>query len=94
MPAPRPTRPIGCAARLSRCAPSGFEPRVEDNGDIVLGNRPFEALMNDARLLICTMNLALCRGLMAGLDSPEWKVRFEPNPARCCVVFETRARCA
>ena len=38
--------------------------------------------------------LALCRGLLAGLDSPEWKVRFEPNPARCCVVFETRARCA
>jgi predicted ArsR family transcriptional regulator len=73
---------------------SGFEPRVEDNGDIVLGNCPFDALMNDARLLICTMNLALCRGLLAGLEWPGWKVRFEPNPARCCVVFETRERCA
>ncbi len=80
-------------ARLIRAAlgalrQAGFEPRREAGGEIVLGNCPFDALRSEARTLICGMNLALCRGLVAGMEAPGWKVRFEPRPERCCAVFE------
>jgi predicted ArsR family transcriptional regulator len=79
------------AERLERSAfdvlrSAGFEPRRE-SGAIVLGNCPFEALTSDSRALICSMNLALCRGLIAGLHDAEWRARLEPKPDRCCVVI-------
>jgi predicted ArsR family transcriptional regulator len=75
-------------AALTALHDAGFAPRREARGDIVLGNCPFDALRSEARTLICGMNLALCRGLVAGMEAPGWKVRFEPGPERCCAVFE------
>ena len=66
---------------------AGFEPRTDAAGQILLGNCPFDALANEARTMICGMNLALCRGLAAGLGSG-LAPRLEPGPDRCCVVFE------
>jgi len=81
-------------ARLLRAArgaleAAGFEPRRDSGGNIVLGNCPFDVLRSDARSMICGMNLALCRGLTAGLRVPGLTARLEPQPERCCVVFHT-----
>src|SRR5262245_9738616 len=80
-------------ARLMRAAltalrEAGFEPRRERDGEIVLGNCPFDALRSDARTLICGMNIALCRGFVGGIEAEGWKVRFEPRPGHCCAVFQ------
>jgi predicted ArsR family transcriptional regulator len=67
---------------------AGFEPRRNLNGEIVLRNCPFDAIRSTARETICTMNLALCRGLVQALAQPGWNVRLEPDPERCCVVIQ------
>ena len=69
---------------------TGFDPRQESNGDIVLQNCPFAALQRGTPALICGMNLALCRGLVAGLQAPQWTARLDPRAGRCCVVIQTR----
>jgi predicted ArsR family transcriptional regulator len=82
------------SARLLRGAlealrTAGFEPRQESNGDVVLENCPFAALQRETPTLICGMNLALCRGLVAGLQAERWTARLEPRAGRCCVVIQT-----
>jgi predicted ArsR family transcriptional regulator len=86
-------RPDG--ARLLRGAlealrATGFEPRRDPNGDVVLQNCPFAALQRETPTLICGMNLALCRGLVAGLQAAQWTARLEPGVGRCCVVIQTQ----
>ncbi len=81
-------------ARLLRTAlealrVTGFSPRHDPNGDIVLENCPFVAIQRDAPTLTCGMNLALCRGLVDGLEAPGWAARLEPAPGRCCVIIRT-----
>ena len=69
---------------------AGFEPRhTGPGGDIVLGNCPFDALRAGGPPIVCRMNVALCRGFLAGLEASEWTVRFEPRPDRCCVAIQT-----
>jgi predicted ArsR family transcriptional regulator len=65
----------------------GFEPRLEADGTVVLGNCPFSSLRDESRELVCAMNLALCQGLVAGLQLAGIEARLEPDPGRCCVVF-------
>ena len=67
---------------------AGFEPRRTPAGEVVLGNCPFDAIRSSARETICTMNLALCRGLVQELAQPGWALRLEPDPERCCVVLQ------
>jgi predicted ArsR family transcriptional regulator len=76
---------------LDALTQAGFDPRPEADGKILLGRCPFEASKSDATVRICHMNLALCRGLVEGLASPQWSVRLDPKPGRCCTVFESTA---
>jgi predicted ArsR family transcriptional regulator len=69
---------------------AGFEPRQDSNGDIVLENCPFAALQRESPTLTCGMNLALCRGLVAGLQVAQWTARLDPRAGRCCVVIQTK----
>ena len=88
-PGSRPdfARPLRRALDALRAA--GFEPRQDSNGDITLENCPFAALQRETPTLICGMNLAVCRGLVAGLQAPRWTARLEPRAGRCCVVIQT-----
>jgi len=70
---------------------AGFDPRREPDGRILLSRCPFDALKSDATVRICHMNLALCRGLIEGLAEPSWSVRLDPQPGRCCTVFQSTA---
>jgi predicted ArsR family transcriptional regulator len=75
---------------MQTLAASGFEPREDEQGRVLLGNCPFASLAHESPRLICGMNLALCRGLAEGLSGGDLDARLEPGPGRCCVVFGSR----
>ena len=65
----------------------GFEPRRTREGEVVLGNCPFDALATEQRDLVCNMNLALIEGLVQGLDLGGVRARLAPLPGGCCVAL-------
>ena len=71
------------AELLSR---SGYEPRHAPGGCIHLGNCPFHELVARHASLVCTMNLHLLRGLLAGLGGGS-QARLDPGEGRCCVTI-------
>jgi predicted ArsR family transcriptional regulator len=63
----------------------GYEPHVRDDG-VVLTNCPFHALAEQHRDLVCSMNLALLRGVIDGAgDADVVDARLAPEPGHCCV---------
>ncbi|MFI0422724.1 helix-turn-helix transcriptional regulator [Spongiactinospora sp. 9N601] len=64
----------------------GYAP-YDDGGRIRLRNCPFHVLSEERPLLVCTMNLALCQGLLEGLGDRETVARSDPAPGECCVSF-------
>jgi len=62
----------------------GFEPSAEHNR-LVLANCPFSALADRQPELICGMNHAFVRGLLAGLGAERLTARLMPRPDACCV---------
>ncbi|WP_394820767.1 helix-turn-helix transcriptional regulator [Pendulispora albinea] len=64
----------------------GYEPYVEGE-EIRLRNCPFHRLAEEHPVLVCSMNLALCQGLLEGLDDDPNRARMAPRPRECCVVF-------
>lgn len=65
----------------------GFEPRRTPDGEVVLGNCPFDSLRADCRELTCGMNLALIEGLIAGLQLQGVHARLAPREGMCCVAL-------
>lgn len=86
----RPTAALLLRNTLEVLRAAGFEPRRDSNGEIVLENCPFAALQRETPTLICGMNLALCRGLVAGLQAARWTAKLEPGVGRCCVLIQTQ----
>jgi predicted ArsR family transcriptional regulator len=57
-------------------------------GDQVkLANCPFRALAERSSSLVCGMNLALVRGVMAGAGAAGVRAELRPAPGSCCVVL-------
>ena len=65
----------------------GYEPYEDENGVIRLRNCPFHELAQQNRGVVCTMNLSLLEGLLAGLHTDEFSPSLEIEPRRCCVVL-------
>ncbi|GAA2877307.1 helix-turn-helix domain-containing protein [Streptosporangium fragile] len=69
----------------------GYEPYEEGGPDgrgmVRLRNCPFHTLAEEHPLLVCSMNLELCRGLLEGLGGDAGAARLDPRPGECCVVF-------
>ena len=63
----------------------GFEPRVDESGDIVLGNCPFHSLAVRHPELICGLNQSYISGLLAGVGADYLHARLEARPNDCCV---------
>ncbi|GAB1823340.1 helix-turn-helix transcriptional regulator [Herbidospora sp. RD11066] len=89
---------IGTRLGAASAAPSlsdllgerGYEP-YDDDGVLRLRNCPFHVLADEHPMLVCSMNLSLCQGLLAGHgDSGE--ARLDPRPGECCVVFSKTNR--
>ena len=73
-------------AVLDEC---GYEP-ARVNGEVRLRNCPFDALANECRPLVCGMNLALLRGLLAAAGARGTRAELRPPQAgSCCVVLKT-----
>lgn len=66
----------------------GYEPYEED-GRLRLRNCPFHLLAEEHPLLVCSMNLALCQGMLEGLGEEGATARLDPRPGECCVAFST-----
>ncbi|MEU7942701.1 helix-turn-helix transcriptional regulator [Microbispora bryophytorum] len=64
----------------------GYEPYEED-GRVRLRNCPFHVLAESHPLLVCSMNLALCEGMLAGLGETGVAATLDPRPGECCVAF-------
>jgi predicted ArsR family transcriptional regulator len=64
----------------------GYQPKPID-GEVRLGNCPFEDLVSDHQEVVCPMNVALCDGLLAGLGVTSLRPTYSPERDRCCVVF-------
>ncbi|GAA3102162.1 helix-turn-helix transcriptional regulator [Streptosporangium carneum] len=64
----------------------GYEPYEAEDG-LRLRNCPFHVLSMEHPLLVCSVNLALCRGLLEGLGNDSATARLDPRPGECCVVF-------
>ncbi len=86
---PRPSRSRRRAALLETLRERGYEPREPGGpgGDIVLGNCPFDALVDDHRDLVCGMNLALAEGALETLGDAGLQASLDARPGLCCVGF-------
>lgn len=62
----------------------GYEP-VADGPDLRLRNCPFGSVADEFPPLVCGMNLALVRGMLAGAGLPEERAVLDPGPTGCCV---------
>jgi predicted ArsR family transcriptional regulator len=65
----------------------GYEP-YEEGGRLRLRNCPFHVLAREQPLLVCSMNLALCQGLLEGLGDDPARAELDPRPGECCVAFK------
>ncbi|MEU8361544.1 helix-turn-helix domain-containing protein [Nonomuraea sp. NPDC048882] len=65
----------------------GYEPYAE-GGVVRLRNCPFHALSVEQPLLVCSMNLALCQGLLEGLGDDPGRAELDPRPGECCVSLK------
>jgi predicted ArsR family transcriptional regulator len=69
----------------------GYEPVLTDDGDVELLNCPFHRLSERHRSLVCGVNHAVLRGVLAGRgDNPDC-AELAPRPGRCCVVIHPSA---
>ena len=69
----------------------GYEP-FEDEGTIRFRNCPFHALVQAHRGSVCTLNLALVEGLLAGAGASGLRASLEPDRAGCCVAIARRTQ--
>ncbi len=84
----RPGRRQLREAALGMLRDRGFEPCTDPQGTVRLRNCPFHALAADQPELVCGMNLALIRGMIAGLgDQAGGEVVLDPAPGLCCVAL-------
>jgi predicted ArsR family transcriptional regulator len=65
----------------------GFEPRHDDAGTVRMRNCPFRRLAELQPEVVCHMNLAMIRGLVAGLGATGLNPALDPEPEHCCVVI-------
>jgi predicted ArsR family transcriptional regulator len=77
-------------AALRQLERLGFEPQPRGSSDLVLRNCVFRELSESHRELVCGMNAALVRGLLAGAELRAMRVEGRPTEERvaessCCV---------
>ena len=69
----------------------GYEPFVDEGGDIRLRNCPFHALVDEHRPLVCGMNLALVDGVVGVAGEAGLEARLDTRPGLCCVAIGPEA---
>ena len=81
---------LGAEAKRAGLVPilrsRGYEP-FDDEGTIRFRNCPFHALAQAHRGSVCTLNLALVEGILAGAGASSLRASLEPDRAQCCVAI-------
>lgn len=65
----------------------GYEPTVTDDGAVDLRNCPFHQLAQRHTDLVCGLNHALLRGLLAGCGQDPDRAGLAPRAGRCCITI-------
>ena len=68
----------------------GYEPVVTGDGHVDLRNCPFHKLAQRHVELVCGLNQALLRGVLAGHGEDPDRAELVPRPGRCCVTIRRR----
>ena len=63
----------------------GFEPRMTEDGTVVLRNCPFHQLAQEHTDLICGMNLCMMKAAIDNLSATDLEAHLEPEEGQCCV---------
>lgn len=87
----RPSRRALLDAALGVLDEQGYEPR-QDGSEIVLGNCPFHALVDEQRDLVCCMNRDYLSGMADGVGDDLLAARLAPSEGSCCVRMDARQR--
>ena len=87
----QPSRRALLDAALGALEDNGYEPRSHD-GEVVLANCPFHALVEEQRELVCGMNLDLLSGMTDALGDDVLTARLEPSDDTCCVRLHANRR--
>jgi predicted ArsR family transcriptional regulator len=75
--------PEGPIAEVLRAR--GYEP-FDDDGTLRFANCPFDALAQNHRQVVCSLNLALVEGVIEGAGAACVTASLEPDRAGCCVA--------
>jgi predicted ArsR family transcriptional regulator len=70
----------------------GYEPWHDDASTVRMRNCPFRRLAELRPEVMCHMNLALIRGLVAGLGADHLNPVLDPEPGHCCVTIPQATR--
>lgn len=70
----------------------GYEPAVSECGDLDLRNCPFHQLAQQHVDLVCGLNHALLRGVLAGCGRNPDLAELAPRADRCCVTIHPAPR--
>jgi len=65
----------------------GYEPVVTDDGAVDLRNCPFHQVAQRHVDLVCGLNHALLRGLLAGCGQNPDRAELAPQAGRCCIII-------
>lgn len=89
----QPTRPVNgstdpLSALLQALRQHGYEPCLTAGGSVRLRNCPFHALTDEFRGIVCDMNLAFLKGVLAGAGMDNLEAMLAPQPNRCCVSLQ------
>ena len=64
----------------------GYEPFTDEDGTLRFRNCPFHRLADTHRSAVCSLNLALVEGILAGAGAGGLHASLEPDRAGCCVA--------
>jgi predicted ArsR family transcriptional regulator len=87
----RPSRRALVASAVDVLSAQGYEPR-QHGKEIVLGNCPFHALVDEQRDLVCGMNRDFLCGMTDAVGDDVLATRLAPSDGNCCVRLDTKQR--
>ncbi len=73
---------------------TGYEPEVvttTTNTEILLRNCPFYRLLDEDKLLVCSLNCTLVGGIVAGLETDLFEAELIPRERHCCVTLRSQS---
>lgn len=76
---------IRAGSLASALEQNGFEPRIQDDGQIVLGTCPFHQLAQQKSQVVCPLNVALVCGIAEGAGDTDHSIIADPDAGECCV---------